>query len=176
MCVLTVSRHISNSRELTVWEKVFISCKLSQYTHLCSTKFTQIRESFQEAKLPILSCFWLIWRPLVTVHSISNYIKYIHLLFKNILGHTRFNGLQMWFLPFFVIVIIVYINYRNLFVTQYITYLNIWEALSRTLSLSTHDRQWGWGPWKCFLYIQVSDVLCYKPIPIIYRTLLLQIP
>ena len=28
-------------------------------------------------------------------------------------------------------------NYKNLFVTQYITYLNIWEALSRTLS--THE-------------------------------------
>ena len=34
--------------------------------------------------------------------------------------------------------------------------------------------QWGQGPWKRFPYIQVSDVLCYKPIPIIYRTLLLQ--
>jgi hypothetical protein len=34
-------------------------------------------------------------------------------------------------------------NYRNWFVTQYITYL-------------------------------ISDVLCYKPIPIIYRTSLLQ--
>ena len=33
------------------------------------------------------------------------------------------------------------INYRNRFVTQYITHLNIWEALSGTLSpLSTHDR------------------------------------
>ena len=33
------------------------------------------------------------------------------------------------------------INYRNQFVTQYITYLNIWGALSRTLSsLSIHDR------------------------------------
>ena len=33
------------------------------------------------------------------------------------------------------------INYRNRFVTQYITYLNIREALSGTLSpLSTHDR------------------------------------
>ena len=32
-------------------------------------------------------------------------------------------------------------NYRNRFVTQYITYLNIREALSGTLSpLSTHDR------------------------------------
>ena len=27
--------------------------------------------------------------------------------------------------------------------------------------------QWGQGPWKHFyIYIQVSDVLCYKPIPI----------
>ena len=34
--------------------------------------------------------------------------------------------------------------------------------------------QWGQGPWKCFPYIQVSDVLFYKPIPIIYRPLLLQ--
>ena len=29
-------------------------------------------------------------------------------------------------------------NYRNRFVTQYITYLNIWEALSGTLS--TNDQ------------------------------------
>ena len=34
--------------------------------------------------------------------------------------------------------------------------------------------QWGQGPWKRSSYIQASDVLCYKPIPIIYRTLLLQ--
>ena len=37
------------------------------------------------------------------------------------------------------------------------------------------DWQWGKGPWKCFPYIQVSDVLCYKQIPIIYRISLLQI-
>ena len=34
--------------------------------------------------------------------------------------------------------------------------------------------QCGQGPWKRFPYIQVSDVLCYKLIPIIYRTSLLQ--
>ena len=34
--------------------------------------------------------------------------------------------------------------------------------------------QWGQCPWKRFPYIRVSDVLCYKPIPIIYRTSLLQ--
>ena len=34
--------------------------------------------------------------------------------------------------------------------------------------------QWGQGPWKHFPYVQVSDVLCYIPIPIIYRTSLLQ--
>ena len=34
--------------------------------------------------------------------------------------------------------------------------------------------QWGQCLWKCFPYIRVSDVLCYKPIPIIYRTSLLQ--
>ena len=34
--------------------------------------------------------------------------------------------------------------------------------------------QWGQCPWKRFPYIQVSDVLCYKLIPIIYRTSLLQ--
>ena len=26
--------------------------------------------------------------------------------------------------------------------------------------------QWGQGPWKGSPYVQVSDVLCYKPIPI----------
>ena len=36
------------------------------------------------------------------------------------------------------------------------------------------DWQWGQGPWKRFPYVQVSDVLCHKPIPIIYRTSLLQ--
>ena len=49
-------------------------------------------------------------------------------------------------------------DYRNWFVTQYFTYLNIWQALSRVFSsLSTHDK------W-----------LCYKPIPITYRTSPLQ--
>ena len=48
------------------------------------------------------------------------------------------------------------VYYRNRFVTQYITYLNIREALSGTLSPLS------------------SDVLCYKPIPIMYRTSLLQ--
>ena len=43
------------------------------------------------------------------------------------------------------------VNYRNRFVTQCITYLN-----------------------NLYIYIQVSDVLCYKLIPIIYRTSLLQ--
>ena len=71
------------------------------------------------------------------------------------------------------------INYRNRFVTQYITYLNIRETLSGTLSpLSTHESAMGWQwsqcPWKRFPYIQVSDVLCYKQIPIIYWTSLLQ--
>ena len=28
--------------------------------------------------------------------------------------------------------------------------------------------QWGQGPWKCFPHVQVSDVLCYKPIPITF--------
>ena len=37
-------------------------------------------------------------------------------------------------------------NYRNQFVTQYITYLNIWGALSRNFSsLSTHDRRLWFG-------------------------------
>ena len=34
--------------------------------------------------------------------------------------------------------------------------------------------QWGQDPWKRFPYVQVSGVLCYKQIPIIYRTSLLQ--
>ena len=34
--------------------------------------------------------------------------------------------------------------------------------------------QWGQGPQKRFPYVHLSDVLCYKPIPIIYRILLLQ--
>ena len=51
-------------------------------------------------------------------------------------------------------------------------------VLSRTLSslstLSVMGWQWGRYPWKRFPYIEVSDVLCYKQIPIIYRTSLLQ--
>ena len=39
---------------------------------------------------------------------------------------------------------------------------------------SVMGRQWGQCPWKRFLHIQVSDVLCYKLILIIYRTSLLQ--
>ena len=34
--------------------------------------------------------------------------------------------------------------------------------------------QWGKSPWKRSPYIQESDVLCYKSIPIIYRTTPLQ--
>ena len=34
--------------------------------------------------------------------------------------------------------------------------------------------QWGQDPWKRSLYIQVSDLLCYKPFPIIYTTSLLE--
>ena len=34
--------------------------------------------------------------------------------------------------------------------------------------------QWEKMPWRCSPYIQVSDVLCYKLIPIRYRTSLLQ--
>jgi hypothetical protein len=60
--------------------------------------------------------------------------------------------------------------------TQYITYLNIWGVLSRNVSsLSTHDHD---NEETCLEsappYTQVSDVLCYKLIPIIYRTSLLQ--
>ena len=29
--------------------------------------------------------------------------------------------------------------------------------------------QWGQGPWKHSPYVQVSDVLCYKQIPIIFE-------
>ena len=48
---------------------------------------------------------------------------------------TRFLISDNW-----IIWILYQLNYRNRFVTQYITYLNIWEALSGTLSsLSTHD-------------------------------------
>ena len=34
--------------------------------------------------------------------------------------------------------------------------------------------QWEQGPWNLYPYVQVSDTLCYKPIPIMYRTSLLQ--
>ena len=80
-------------------------------------------------------------------------------------------------------------HYRIRFVTQYITYLNIWGALSKTLSsLSPHYQLlvmgwqwrrslkalpiysdcWSWvdneeGLWKRFPYIQISNILCYKP-------------
>ena len=85
-------------------------------------------------------------------------------------------------------------HYRNWPVTQYITYLNIWGVLSRNVSSlrwkssknpiegsrsaptrSSNQSQsvigWQWGniPWKHSPYIQVSDVLCYKPTSIIER-------
>ena len=80
------------------------------------------------------------------------------------------------------------LNYRNWFVQEYITYLNIWGVLSRKLySLSTmtithcQTTPFSHGltmrtPFSKALpiYIQVSDGLCYKPIHIIYRTSLLQ--
>ena len=50
-------------------------------------------------------------------------------------------------------------------------FCNRWEVLSRTLSSlsgSVMGWQWGQGPWKHFPYVQVSDVLCYKPIAIIF--------
>ena len=34
--------------------------------------------------------------------------------------------------------------------------------------------QWGQGPWMRFPYIQVSDVLCYKPTPIMYTLIMIK--
>ena len=58
-------------------------------------------------------------------------------------------------------------TYTNQFVTQYITYWIYGEGFQ---GCCPHCQ----SPWKRFPYIQVSDVLRYKPIPIIYRTSLLQ--
>ena len=63
--------------------------------------------------------------------------------------------IYIWFVIFHkskieLYLVILFTYYRNRFVTQYITYLNIWGALSKNFS-----------------YIKVSDVLCYKQIPII---------
>ena len=38
-------------------------------------------------------------------------------------------------------------------------------------NLTNMGWQWEQCPWKRFPYIQVSDVLCYKPIPIITNTI-----
>ena len=40
----------------------------------------------------------------------------------------------------------------------------VWFLFSAILIMGW---QWGQGPWKCFPYIEVSDILCYKLIPII---------
>ena len=48
------------------------------------------------------------------------------------------------------------------------------KARSSNQNQSVMGWQWGQGPWMHFPYVQVSDVLCYRPIPIIYRTSLLQ--
>ena len=47
--------------------------------------------------------------------------------------------------------------------------LNLGECKKKFLNL-VMGWQWGQGPWKRFPYIQVSDVLCYKPIPIILNS------
>ena len=55
-----------------------------------------------------------------------------------------------------------------------------WNPAGRSSTRSWNQNQsvmglqWGQGPWKRFPCIQICDVLCYKPIPIIYRTSLLQ--
>ena len=54
-------------------------------------------------------------------------------------------------------------NYRNRFVKQYISYLNIWGVLSKiSSSLSIHDwlMAWQWTQylWKHSPYVQVCDV------------------
>ena len=90
---------------------------------------------------------------------------------------TRYLALQNLVLIKFIITFREFcneisINYRIRFVTEYITYLNICEVLSRTFSsLLTHGWmvmgwQWGQGHWKRSSYIQVSDVLCHKLIHI----------
>ena len=50
------------------------------------------------------------------------------------------------------------------------------SAPTRSSNQNQSVMGWQWGniPWKHSPYIEVSDVLCYKPIPIIYRTSLLQ--
>jgi hypothetical protein len=52
------------------------------------------------------------------------------------------------------------IYYRNWFVTQYITYLNIWGVLQRNFfSLLTHDRQLGKHPIDKELIANIEVVL-----------------
>ena len=52
----------------------------------------------------------------------------------------------------------------------FVFYIHIF---SQSLQLG-HGLTMGTNPWKRFPYIQVSDVVCYKRIPVIYRTSLLQ--
>ena len=50
-----------------------------------------------------------------------------------------------------------------------------WNPASRSAPTRSSNKnqsimgwQWGHGPWKRSPYVHVSDVLCYKPIPIIH--------
>ena len=93
--------------------------------------------------------FLLIYR---TIYEEKN--SYFFFLFLACYALHRNEELRCCLIPFFIFRLtvqalpqkvnsdqIIMIHYRNRFVTQYITYLNIQEALSGTLSpLSTHDR------------------------------------
>ena len=53
------------------------------------------------------------------------------------------------------------VHYDNLINAEIISALSI--------HLTRLGWQWGQGPWKHFPYVQVSDVLCYTPIPITWN-------
>ena len=57
---------------------------------------------------------------------------------------------------------------------QFFSISKVFFTRSSNQNQSVMGWQWGNIPWKHSPYIQVSDLLCYKPIPIIYITSLLQ--
>jgi len=69
-------------------------------------------------------------------------------------------------------------NYRDQILTQYITYLNTWEALSKAIIFivsSWPSQSWVDSVdslWKHSKNIQISDVFCYKLIPMLKKSLL----
>ena len=71
-----------------------MSCKLSQYTNLNSTKFTKTQEYFQEAIHNILSCFDIEKERETAKNGNNGFLKMF-------LNFSEFCGVQMYVLTLY---------------------------------------------------------------------------